>query len=59
MTKQDPRLNLQWLTGDFGPISLAALNEKAEMLSRIDNKYVIPKASLAKASRCCPRILTF
>ncbi len=48
MTKHDPHLDLQWLTGDFGPISLAALNEKAEMLSRIDNKYVIPKASLVK-----------
>ena len=41
MTFHNPNLDLDWLTGGFDPISLADLNEKAEMLSRIDNKYVL------------------
>lgn len=47
MDKQNPHFGLQWLTKCFDPISLDALNDKAEMLSRIDNKYVIAKMSLA------------
>lgn len=47
MTKHDPHFGLQWLTKCFDPISLGALNEKAEMLSRIDNKYVITQTALA------------
>ena len=49
MTKQGPHFDLHWLTKGFDPVSLDALNEKAEMLSRIDNKYVITKASLANS----------
>lgn len=30
-----------WLTSPFSPITLEGLNEKAEMMSRIDNKFVI------------------
>lgn len=33
----------------FAPISLEQLNAKAEMLDRLDNKYVIPLESLHKA----------
>ena len=33
----------------FTPISLQALNAKAEMLERIDNKYIMPAAKLARA----------
>ena len=33
--------SLGWLLQSFDPISLEGLNEKAEMLSRIDNKYVV------------------
>lgn len=47
MTKYDPHFQLHWLTKGFDPISLESLNEKAEMLSRIDNKYVITQTSLA------------
>lgn len=38
--------DLDWLTGGFEPISLAGLNDKAEMLSRIDNKYVLRRSHL-------------
>ena len=41
MSYQDPNLDLHWLTSGFDPVSLADLNEKAAMLSRIDNKYVL------------------
>lgn len=34
-------IDLNWLTQPFAPISLDALNAKAEMMSRIDNKYVL------------------
>ncbi|WP_137701430.1 polyphosphate polymerase domain-containing protein [Marimonas lutisalis] len=37
---------LRWLTDEFTPISLDALNQKAEMMSRIDNKYVVDRWSL-------------
>lgn len=37
------------LFGDFNPISLAALNTKAAMLERLDNKYVICEAVLRAA----------
>ena len=33
----------------FEPISLQALTAKAEMLERIDNKYIMPAAKLARA----------
>ncbi|MGB5871121.1 MAG: polyphosphate polymerase domain-containing protein [Albidovulum sp.] len=35
-----------WLERGFEPISLDVLNSKAEMLSRIDNKYVIDRQAL-------------
>jgi len=41
-------LALSWVLQPFEPISLQALNEKAEMLERIDNKYVLQRASLEK-----------
>ena len=37
----------------FAPISLATLNGKAEMLARLDNKYILP------ASRLVPAIAAF
>ena len=38
-----------WLERVFDPISLAALNSKAEMLERLDNKYVVDAAVLRRA----------
>lgn len=35
-----------WLLESFDPISLDALNQKAEMLARIDNKYVVRRETL-------------
>jgi len=49
MTKHDPRLMLDWLTCEFAPINLSELNKKAEMLSRIDNKYVVQADELKQA----------
>jgi VTC domain len=46
MTLFDPHLDLGWLLHEFAPISLKGLNAKAEMMSRIDNKYVVGRASL-------------
>ena len=46
MTSHTPNLDIDWLTSSFAPISLQALNETAEMLSRVDNKYVVPRAAL-------------
>lgn len=46
MSIHDPNLDIDWLLNDFAPISLQELNETAEMLSRIDNKYVVPRAAL-------------
>lgn len=43
MTFIIPNMDLAWLTNDFAPITLDQLNHKAEMLSRIDNKYVIDR----------------
>ena len=40
---------LGWLTGRFAPITLEALNGKAEMLSRIDNKYILHADRLQQA----------
>jgi hypothetical protein len=37
------------LFGDFSPISLAALNAKAAMLERLDNKYVVRESVLREA----------
>lgn len=37
-----------WLTDSFDTLSLDELNNRAEMLSRIDNKYVIPRSALAR-----------
>ncbi len=39
---------LGWLLNSFEPITLDGLNEKAEMLSRIDNKYVVRTPALRK-----------
>lgn len=38
------------ISGKFAAISLEALNAKADMLKRIDNKYIIRKTDLLKAS---------
>ena len=40
--------DLRWLTGDFAPISLEELNSKADMMSRIDNKYVVDRWALER-----------
>ncbi|WP_415404059.1 polyphosphate polymerase domain-containing protein [Tateyamaria sp. SN3-11] len=48
MTYTIPNMDLAWLTDGFDPISLDQLNQKAEMLSRIDNKYVIDRWMLEK-----------
>jgi hypothetical protein len=39
----------RWLTDRFNPISLQALNQKAAMLERLDNKYVLQAAVLERA----------
>jgi hypothetical protein len=39
-------MNVDWLTVPFSPISLSALNAKAEMMRRTDNKYVVNRAAL-------------
>ncbi|MEH6628226.1 MAG: polyphosphate polymerase domain-containing protein [Motiliproteus sp.] len=44
----DDKHNLDWLLQSFDPISLDGLNDKAEMLSRIDNKYVVRSDALQK-----------
>ncbi len=46
MNMYDPDLNLDWLVHSFAPVTLDQLNAKAEMLSRIDNKYVIRRDAL-------------
>ncbi len=38
-----------WLTEPFAPVSLRALDSKAGMMERIDNKYVVNQDMLAKA----------
>ena len=40
----------RWLAQAFCPISLAALNAKAAMLERLDNKYVVDAAVLRRAA---------
>jgi hypothetical protein len=48
-----PHLPLQddrWLTDRFAPVSLQALNAKAAMLERLDNKYVLQAPVLAAAA---------
>ncbi len=47
-TFTDSTHDLSWLLHSFEPISLDGLNEKAEMLSRIDNKYVVRSDALQK-----------
>ena len=39
-----------WLTKQFEPVSLNALNAKAAMLERLDNKYVVRAPALTAAS---------
>jgi hypothetical protein len=39
-----------WLTRDFSPITLEALNAKAAMLERLDNKYVVRAPVLLAAA---------
>jgi VTC domain len=46
MTMHDPHLDLDWLLHGFAPVSLAALNAKAQMMTRIDNKYVVGRGVL-------------
>jgi len=41
MTYQRATPDISWLLNSFNSISLDELNSKAEMLSRIDNKYII------------------
>jgi len=41
MTYQRATPDISWLLNSFNSISLDELNNKAEMLSRIDNKYII------------------
>ncbi len=41
--------NMEWLVGDFEPIGLKQLNAKADMLKRLDNKYVIREKVLRQA----------
>lgn len=48
MTHFTPNMDLDWLVRGFAPISLDQLNESAEMLSRIDNKYVVDRWSLER-----------
>lgn len=38
-----------WLQHRFAPISLEQLNNKAAMLSRTDNKYIVPQQDLHRA----------
>lgn len=40
----------RWLSGRFSPIDLATLNQKASMLERLDNKYVVQADVLAQAA---------
>ena len=47
-TTQEPRPD-DWLTRRFAPIGLEALNAKAAMLERLDNKYVVRAPTLAAA----------
>lgn len=39
-------LDIDWLTAPFDAVTLGALNEKAAMMSRIDNKYVVQANAL-------------
>lgn len=48
MTYIIPNMDLAWLVDGFDPITLGQLNQRAEMLSRIDNKYVIDRWMLEK-----------
>lgn len=41
--------NLDWLVAPFQPVGLAHLNEKAAMLNRLDNKYVVTADVLRRA----------
>ncbi|MEH6472733.1 MAG: polyphosphate polymerase domain-containing protein [Halopseudomonas sp.] len=48
MNNYNTALDNSWLLESFDPISLDELNSKAEMLSRIDNKYVVRRDTLQK-----------
>ncbi len=43
MTFHTPDFDMKWLVDRFDAITLDQLNQKAEMLSRIDNKYVVDR----------------
>jgi|GEM_PF-70242 len=43
------RCQLGWLVDGFSPIGLEQLNDKAAMLRRLDNKYVVREAVLRQA----------
>lgn len=45
----EPLVAPDWLVGVFQPISLQALNHKAAMLERLDNKYVVRAEVLDRA----------
>lgn len=49
-TPRTPARDDDWLTRHFAPVSLAALNSKAAMLERLDNKYVVKAPALAAAA---------
>ena len=46
MSFHDSNIDNRWLLDQFAPVSLDDLNEKAAMLARIDNKYVVPRDAL-------------
>ncbi len=49
MTHHYPNLEFDWLLKNFQPITLDELNTKAEMLTRIDNKYVVQHDAMQRA----------
>ncbi|MEZ5779179.1 MAG: polyphosphate polymerase domain-containing protein [Paracoccaceae bacterium] len=48
MNMHDPRPELGWLLDSFASVSLDELNAHSDMMSRIDNKYVVRRAALAQ-----------
>lgn len=49
MNAHSPSPALSERLSPFAPISLAALNERAAMMERLDQKYIVPEACLAAA----------
>jgi VTC domain len=50
MSMYEPHINLGWLLGSFAPVSLEELNAHSDMMSRIDNKYVVRREALAEVA---------